>query len=136
MSAKPDLRALPGTFSIFRWAATAALPEALASTPMCFISRTDEELSVLCPDPVATALALPDVAAEHSAGWSGLAVIGPLDFSIVGLLADLSQVLAQARISLFAVSTYDTDYLFVQTPQLRAAQAALAAAGYPCTGAE
>ncbi len=136
MSSKPCLRELPQTFSIFRWAPATTLPPALAATPMCFISRTDEELSVLCPDAAATTLQLAAAATEHSPGWSGLAVIGPLDFSIVGLLADLSRVLAEARISLFAVSTYDTDYLFVQTPQLPAARAALAAAGYPCSPAE
>jgi hypothetical protein len=63
-------------------------------------------------------------------GYRGLVVRGPLDFSQVGILAALSAVLAAASISLFVVSTYDTDYLFVRDEDLNRAVAVLHAAGH------
>lgn len=64
------------------------------------------------------------------AGWRGLRVCGVLDFSLVGILAGLTDVLARSKISVFAVSTYDTDYLFVKEESLKPAAEALRAAGY------
>ena len=90
-----------------------------------FIGKTGEETSLVCrtEDAPIHALARDD-------GWRGLRVEGPLDFSLVGILAGISGALAEAAIPLFAVSTYDTDYVLVKAEHLTRAVAALNAAGY------
>lgn len=92
---------------------------------LCFLAKTKEELSLVCPTdrvPVDT-LARED-------GWRALQVAGPLDFSLVGILADLAGVLAQSGVSIFALSTYDTDYILTKEAQLEQALAALRQAGH------
>jgi hypothetical protein len=63
-------------------------------------------------------------------GWRCLQVAGPLDFSLTGVLASLASCLAEAKVSIFAISTYDTDYLLVQAEDLETAIRALRAAGH------
>jgi len=88
------------------------------------ITATDEELSLVCAaDPVPR-----DV--THTAGWRGFKIRGPLDFGLVGILAGISVALAEAGVSIFAISTYDTDYILVRGNQLEAAVTALSTAGY------
>ena len=67
---------------------------------------------------------------KNEKGWRGLMVRGPLDFSLVGILAALSAALAAAGISIFALSTFDTDYLLVKEPDLFRAIEVLTASGY------
>lgn len=123
---KPALRVLPGTFDIHRLPGDAAIPPALLGAPWTWIARTADELSIVCrPDGELAARA------EVSAGWSAIQVAGPIPHDVVGLLADLSRRLAEARITLFALSTYDTDYVLVRTDQLDGALTALGRAGYP-----
>jgi hypothetical protein len=94
-----------------------------ASGELVALTRTTDELSVVC-----NADAVPeDVMVER--GWRAFKVQGPLDFSLVGILAQLSGVLAQAGVSIFAISTYDTDYILVKETSLEAAAAALQQAG-------
>lgn len=96
-----------------------------------FVSLTMSagEISLVCE-----AAAAPDVGAVER-GWRGLRVAGVLDFSLVGILAALTSALAEAGIPVFAVSTYDTDYLFVKEEKLDAALHALAAHGHNLAGA-
>ena len=63
-------------------------------------------------------------------GWRAICVAGPLDFALVGVLASLSGTLASAGVSIFAISTFDTDYILVKEDMLGAAREALAAAGH------
>jgi hypothetical protein len=63
-------------------------------------------------------------------GWSCIQILGPLDFSLTGILADISSVLAKAEISIFAISTFDTDYILVKSEKLQAAKKALQQAEY------
>lgn len=96
----------------------------------CSITRTAEELSIVCAE---SRVPPADEAVRgwrSQPGWRALKVQGPLDFSLVGILAQLSGVLAQANISLFAISTFDTDYLLVRENDLSAAVNALRAAGH------
>jgi hypothetical protein len=94
------------------------------TSPLTAIVRTDDELSVVCP-----AAEVPgDV--HHEGPWRALKVAGPLDFALVGILARLSAALADAGISIFAISTFDTDYLLVRGDTLDGAVAALRAAGH------
>jgi hypothetical protein len=98
------------------------LPETLAR--FWSITRTEEELSVVCPE----AHVPPEV--KRETGWRALKVEGPLDFSLTGILASLTAPLAEEKVSVFAVSTYDTDYLLVKGEQLEKAIRALREEGY------
>ena len=75
-----------------------------------FLSKTDDEISLVCE----SAYVPPDVVASES-GWRGLKISGVLDFGMVGVIAKITTVLAEAGISVFVVSTYNTDYIFVKT---------------------
>ena len=90
-----------------------------------FFSKTDEELSLVCE----TAF-VPANAAARADGWRGFRVCGVLDFSLVGILANISSLLAGHGISIFAVSTYNTDYLFTKAEVFDRALETLAHAGY------
>lgn len=115
---------MPGEYAIHRFGATDTVPTDILTGSFFSICRTDEELSIVCAD--AIALDSP----RCDTGWSCIKVIGPLEFSMTGILAHLAGLLAQAGISIFAVSTYDTDYILVKTGQLKPAVAALKAGGY------
>lgn len=114
-----SLSALPGAFTVCK-------PRAAVWTdrPFHFLARTDSERSLVCP----TADAPADCEARED-GWRGLRVDGVLDFSLIGILARLSSALAAAGISIFAASTYDTDYLFVRAADFDRAAGALREAG-------
>ena len=93
--------------------------------PLYFIGRTDEELSLVCETAYAPAHTL-----EREDGWRGFRIEGTLDFSLVGILSKLSWILAEAKIGIFAVSTYDTDYILVKAEKLNKAKDALSKRGY------
>ncbi len=129
------LRVLPGSYTICRLAAAATLP-VWAQQPapvdaLLSITRTADELSIVCPQsvlPPATESASEPFLTEPfltERDWRCLCVVGPLDFSLVGILARLATALAAANISLFALSTYDTDYLLVKADRLTEALVAL-----------
>ncbi|WP_026870738.1 ACT domain-containing protein [Inquilinus limosus] len=114
------LSLLPEMLAVARLPAGALLPGWVDwSDPFVTVSRTRDELSVVCPE----ARVPGDVRAER--GWRGFKVEGPLDFALTGILARLAAPLAEAGISIFAVSTYDTDYLLVRAADLEAATAVL-----------
>ena len=92
--------------------------------PFSSLSITDDEVSLVCVESAA-----PD-GARIDGGWRCLKVEGPLNFSEVGILASLTTTLANAGVSLFAVSTWDTDYLMVKQDNLDTAIDVLAAAGH------
>jgi hypothetical protein len=119
-----DLTVLPGSFAIVHLAAAAPFPRWAVQGEFFSVTRTSDEVSVVC-----TADQVPkDVKAE--AGWRVLKVKGPFALSEIGVLAALSASLAEAKVSLFAISTFDTDYLLVSQKQLLAAIAALRGAGH------
>jgi hypothetical protein len=119
-----ELSVLDTTFVVSRLAPTSAVPAwALEGPGLVAICRTEEELSIIGPESQAV-----DVAVD-APRWRALKVHGPFSFDAIGVLSTLSQTLAQHRISLLAVSTHDTDYLFVRTPDLARAVRALRHAG-------
>ncbi len=118
---------LKGDFAVCRLKQDAPQPDWGQQGQFYALVRTPDELSIVC----AERFVPPGVPCER--GWSCLGVAGPLDFSLVGILASLSASLAQAGVSLFAVSTFDTDYLLVKTRDLEKALAALSAAGHRIT---
>ncbi len=90
-----------------------------------FVGRTDEEISLVCltEDAPAETLARED-------GWRGFRIQGVLDFSLIGILSKISTILADSGIGIFAVSTYNTDYILVKGENFARAQSALKDAGY------
>ena len=90
-----------------------------------FIGKTDEELSVVC-----LMNDVPERTVDRSDGWRGFRIEGTLDFSLVGVLSKLSAILAENMIGIFAVSTFNTDYILVKNEDYERAMDVLAAEGY------
>lgn len=90
-----------------------------------FIGKTDEEISLVCITKDA-----PENTAERDDGWRGFRIEGVLDFSLIGILSKLSSLLAENKIGIFAVSTYNTDYILVKSENFEKAEKVLAEAGY------
>ena len=90
-----------------------------------FIGKTDEELSLVCKTED-----VPLNTTERDDGWRGFRIQGVLDFSMIGILSKLSGILADNRIGIFAVSTYNTDYILVKEENFERALEALASRGY------
>ena len=121
---KLALTVLDKEYTIHRLDPDADIPATVLGSQFYSISRTDEELSIVCE---------PDIeidSAKSSADWSCIKVIGPLDFSLTGILAGISATLADAKISLFAISTFDTDYFLVKSRELPNVLYTLKNAGY------
>ena len=90
-----------------------------------FVGKTDEELSLVCKTEDT-----PQSAVERDDGWRGFRIQGVLDFSLIGILAKLSGILAEHKIGIFAVSTYNTDYILVKEENYGRALTVLASEGY------
>lgn len=124
MSQHLDLELSPDRFAVCRLAPGEAVPAWAVQGPLTCFTRTESELSVVCLDG-----AVPDgVRAER--GWRALRVAGTLDLTLVGVLAALLVPLAGAGVSVFALSTFDTDYVLVRHVDLARALEALRAAGH------
>ena len=93
-----------------------------------FIGRTDEEISLVCRTECTPARTL-----EREDGWRGFRIEGTLDFSLIGILSPIAAILAENKIGIFAVSTYNTDYVLVKEENFDKAMTALKAAGYEIT---
>ena len=115
---------LPGFFAIVRLAADAPLPSWASAGDFFSVTRTSDELSVVC-----LANQVPSSPTAET-GWRALKVQGPFALSEIGVLAALAAALAHAKVSVFAISTFDTDYLLVSDKSLDAAIVALRAAGH------
>ncbi|MEP6993811.1 MAG: ACT domain-containing protein [Acidobacteriota bacterium] len=119
-----ELAILPDSFAVSRLDPSAAAPDWAASGELQSVTRTASELSVVC-----RADAVPP-GVKSEPGWRAIRVAGTLEFSATGVLSSLAGPLAQAEISIFALSTHDTDYLLVKADALGRAIAALTAAGH------
>jgi hypothetical protein len=124
VSKRYSLRVLPGRLAVCKLAPHADIPDWARFGDLISITRTAAELSIVCAQP----LVPKEVKAERD--WRAFEVIGPLDFNLVGILAALASTLAEAGISIFALSTYDTDYLLVREVELERAASALVEAGH------
>lgn len=118
------LLVVDGMFAVCRLPANAPPPLWATVGEFYSVTRTADELSVVCHDGAVPA----GVACER--GWRCLRVAGAMPFAVVGILAFLTTPLAEAGISLFAISTFDTDYLLVKAERLLEAVAVLRAAGH------
>ena len=118
------LKVLDGDYSIHRLEPDSDIPAQFFAGEFSFVAHTDDELSVVCPS------GIPIESSKIQPGWSCLKVMGPLGFDLTGILSGISSALAQAQISIFAVSTYDTDYVLVRSEDLDKTKSTLQQAGY------
>lgn len=121
---KLKLNILEDLFTVHRFPPDHEIPKQIYENQFYSISKTEDELSIVC----SSSLLLGSDISET--GWSCIKVLGPLDFSLTGILADISAVLAKAEVSIFAISTFDTDYVLVKSEKLPVAKEALQKAGY------
>ena len=120
-----ELKKLPYELTVCKVSDTTAID---LCADICFVGKTDEELSLVCRTE--------NTPAETTArddGWRGFHIEGVLDFSLIGILSKLSTILAENNIGIFAVSTYNTDYILVKDESFDRAMDVLAAAGYEIT---
>lgn len=117
------LEALAGNFTVCKVTDYSGVN---LSDKYCFIGKTGEENSLVCETS-----RVPANTTEREDDWRALRVAGKLDFALVGVLAELSAVLARQNIGIFAVSTYNTDYIFLKNARFEEAVSALEKAGYP-----
>lgn len=90
-----------------------------------FIGKTDNELSLVCEEK-----SIPNDVVKADCGWMGFRIEGTLDFSLIGILSKISTILAENKIGIFAISTYDTDYILVKKENIENAKIALKDNGY------
>lgn len=123
-----SLTVLPYELAICRLPPDTRLPAWMDGLPFYSLTRAEEELSIVCPVDAIP----PDIQAASivERGWRALKVAGPLDFSLTGVLASLAGPLAGAGISIFAISTFDTDYLLVRSETLEKAIQVLEESGH------
>tara|TARA_B100001750_G_scaffold245922_1_gene266784 strand:+ start:131 stop:517 length:387 start_codon:yes stop_codon:yes gene_type:complete len=117
------LEVVSGRYAVCQLDAVAEVP-GWVSGAVTSVTRTPAELSIICSEECVPG----DVRSES--GWRCLRVVGPLEFSMVGVIASLTGVLADAGVSVFVVSTFDTDCLLVKQAHLEMAVKSLTSAGH------
>ena len=118
------LKLLEETFAIHSLASDIDIPKAVFDAPIYFIAKTYEETSIVLPQ----SIIIPSDEVEKD--WQALEVVGPLDFTLTGILSKISTILANEKISIFAISTFDTDYILVKSKNVSLATNALIANDY------
>lgn len=116
------LKTLPYAFTVCKLADATQID---LNRDVYFLARTDEELSLVCRTEDA-----PTNTAERDDGWRAFRIEGVLDFSLIGILSRLSAILAESEIGIFAVSTYNTDYILVKEEHFDRAMRVLGEKGY------
>lgn len=116
------LKALPHALTVCKLADASEID---LNRDFYFLARTDEELSLVCRTEDT-----PANTAERDDGWRAFRIEGVLDFSLIGILSHLSAILAENKIGIFAVSTYNTDYILVKEQNFERALQVLAEKGY------
>ncbi len=121
---KQTLAVLPDKFTIHSLPVGAEIPSQVLNSSLYFIGKTHEELSIVVPESVHL------LSEESDVDWRVLEVLGPLQLSMVGIMAQIGNVLATAKISIFVVSTFETDFFLVKEKDLTNAASALEEDGY------
>jgi hypothetical protein len=121
---KLNLEVLTGEFAVCQLEPEAKIPNWALQGDYYALTKTKEELSLVCLQSTVPS----NVKSEGD--WRVIKVLGPLDFALVGILASLSTTLMKASVSIFAISTFDTDYLLVKKKDLAKACEALKQADY------
>jgi uncharacterized protein len=110
-----QLQILDGEYSVSRMAASQSIPGWADGEGFVSISRTPDELSIVC---VSARVPIEDPEVRSESGWKCLQLVGPFAFTLTGILLGVLKPLADAGIGIFAVSTFDTDYVMVKQLQL------------------
>ena len=118
------LQILKNDFTIYRFNVNESIPDKVYISKYFWIGKTNEELSIVCESNI-----LIDNVQSNS-NWSIIKIFGKLNFSLVGILAEISNALKNAEISIIALSTYDTDYFMLKKDKLKEAKIALENIGY------
>ena len=118
------LSVLSETFRIHKLSPDVSIPEEILKSNYYSVSKIENELSVVCSELIEVQ------SLQSSKGWKCIKVAGPFDFNLTGILAGISDILAQANISIFAISTFDTDYILVKSQDLSSARTKLRQADY------
>lgn len=116
------LEKLKPTFSICKVKDISSIP---LESEYCFLGKTDEEISLVC-----ILKDVPNYTIERDDGWKGFKIQGVLDFSLIGILAKISTILAENEIGIFVISTYNTDYIFTKEENYVRALDVLGKSGY------
>ncbi len=124
MPKKVSLIVLEEVFAICTIPGCRVLPTWAINTTFFSVTKTHDELSIVCPQHY-----VPENI-DYNRDWRALKIKGPLDFSLIGILAQISTCLAKASISIFALSTYETDYILVKNHDLNHAISTLREHGY------
>ena len=117
-----EIKKLPAIFSVCKVEDYTLVDE---HTELCFTGKTDEENSLGCPTDKA-----PANTTDREDGWKMFRIQGVLDFSLIGILADISRILAENKIGIFVISTFNTDYILTKEENYQKALDALSRAGY------
>ena len=123
-SANLVLTVLSETFMIHKLSPDASIHEKILKSNYYSVSKTENELSVVCSELIEVQ------SLQSSRGWKCIKVKGPLDFNLTGILAGISDILTRGNISIFSISTFDTDYILVRSQDLSSARTTLRQAGY------
>jgi uncharacterized protein len=122
-----NLKILESTFSIMKLPSNEKIPTWVLNSDVFSITRTDEELSIVCPSEY---LSLNEVMEDVEDDWKCIKVEGVLDFNLTGILSSLAKPLAESKISIFAISTFNTDYLLVKSHSIEKAKVVLENEGH------
>lgn len=122
-----ELKILDSTFSVVKLPPAEKIPLWALNCDVFSITRTDEELSVVCPS---ECLPINEQIKEVESDWKCIKVEGILDFSLTGILSSLANTLAESKISIFAISTFNTDYLLVKSHSIEKARVVLENEGH------
>ena len=123
-SANLVLTVLSETFMIHKLSPDASIHEKILKSNYYSVSKTENELSLVCSEVIEVR------SLQSSKGWKCIKVAGPLNFNLTGILAGISDILAKENISIFAISTFDTDYILVRTRDISSSRTILRLAGY------
>lgn len=121
---KQTLQILSENFVIHSMPDQSAIPAQVFTAPVYFIGKTHDELSLVVPDNINID------SDDKDTGWRALEVLGPLNLSMVGIMAQIGTVLATAKVSIFVFSTFETDFFLVKQNDLKTASQALIQDGY------
>ncbi|MEW9798231.1 ACT domain-containing protein [Alteromonas sp. CYL-A6] len=121
---KQTLELLPQEFTIHSFDVDDDIPAEVLASPLYFLGKTPDELSIVVPSDIAL------TSLDSDTGWRAMEIIGPLHLSMVGIMAQIGKVLADAKVAIFVVSTFDTDFFLLKNNKLDDAVNALRAAGY------
>ncbi len=130
MGLKLNLRIIDGSYSICRLDASSKIPDWALKGDFYSMVKTKDELSIVCESKNVPTVKSSTAKIEEEKKWGLIKIEGPLDLNLTGVSASLLTPLAKGKVNIFAVSTYDTDYLLVKIEKLQVAKQILEKSGF------